>query len=177
MTEKSKQTAPTFTMTTARPVIIYYDYDVAPDELHPAGMLAGASYECPSPELAKKFHPHARILRYVDGGDYSDSKATRELRDRDKLAAEPVEEPKPAKGKRTLTAEQKAEANERRKAQRAAQKAQADAMAPNTDTGPIVALSGSQGASEHNTDVAAAEMQAATMTAKAEAEHAAAEQG
>jgi hypothetical protein len=67
--------------TTQRPVTVYYDDDVAPDELHPSGMLAGSTFESPTPEVAKQFHPKARILRYADGGEFSVRKSNAEIRE------------------------------------------------------------------------------------------------
>lgn len=132
----------TYPMTTAKPVFVYYDHDVEPDELHPAGMPAGFTAESPSPEIAKRFHPHGRILRYADGSEYNDRKATAELRERDKLASD---QPVKAKKGRTLTEDQKAANNARRAAARAASRAQA----PDAASKPSVALSGSQSAAEH----------------------------
>lgn len=57
-----------------RPVVVYYDTDVAPTELHPAGMSAGTMYESPSPQVAYEFHPDARILYYVGGAPFNDRK-------------------------------------------------------------------------------------------------------
>jgi hypothetical protein len=83
-----RERAESFVMETAKPVIIQYDDDVAPDELHPSGVPAGFRAIVPTPEAAKRVHPKARIAGYEDGTDYSDARASREIRERDRLAAE-----------------------------------------------------------------------------------------
>ena len=64
-------------LTTVRPVFVQYQRDVD-------GFLSGATFEVPTPEQAWATHPNATIIRYADGGDYSDAKARREVRERDK---------------------------------------------------------------------------------------------
>lgn len=66
--------------TTVKPVIVHYDTYAEPDELHPAGVLAGTTYEAPSPEVAYRFHPKGRILRYADGSEFNANKAKRDIR-------------------------------------------------------------------------------------------------
>lgn len=68
------------TDTTQKPVFVYYDADAAPDDLHPSGIVAGTTFESPSPAVARQFHPKARILRYADGGEYNHRKALAEIR-------------------------------------------------------------------------------------------------
>ena len=73
-------------MDTEKPVIIVYQTDTEPTADHPNGHLSGETYEVRSPEAAMVVHPDARILRYADGSEYSEAKAKRDIRERDRVA-------------------------------------------------------------------------------------------
>jgi hypothetical protein len=60
-----------------RPVVIMYDENVG-------NYLAGSTFQMKSPESAKRVHPQARIVRYVDGGEYKEYAAKAAIRSRDK---------------------------------------------------------------------------------------------
>lgn len=50
----------------SKPVFIQYPKSVD-------GFLKGAMFECPTPAVAKRTHPEAKIVRYVDGESYDES--------------------------------------------------------------------------------------------------------
>lgn len=139
------------TLTTQRPVFVIYDDDVAPDELHPSGMPRGFQCESPSPDVAKQFHPHGRIMRYADGADYDARAVAREKREQ-------------------------AEADELRAAARKKGATKADKeRAENAPDVPeslpgTTAVSGSDDALEHNRDLDAAAQQAAELDAQGDVE-------
>lgn len=47
----------------SKPVIIQYPKSVG-------NILKGAMFECPTPAVANRIHPEAKIVRYVDGENY-----------------------------------------------------------------------------------------------------------
>lgn len=143
----------TITMTTDKPVFVYYDEAAEPDDLHPGGVAAGSTFESPNPELAKRFHPKARILRYSDGSDYSDAKATRELRERDKTISAVDEERKAVK------------ASPKRAGSSAARRT-APKM-PSVESAAVVTPGGSEAAAEHVELIESAELADAVADAKA----------
>lgn len=130
-------------MQTAKPVFVYYDNDVDPDDLHPAGVSAGTTYESASPEVAMQFHPKARILRYADGMPYDSRKAKAELKSRDESAATPS---KSAQAKAAASAD---DAKARRNAARRATRANKANKGTDTADG-VNAVTGPQNASPGN---------------------------
>jgi len=52
-------------------VVVYYETYAEPDEMHPAGVLAGTVLESASAVTALRFHPNAKILRYADGSEFT----------------------------------------------------------------------------------------------------------
>jgi hypothetical protein len=86
------------TLETVRPVLIQYPTDIDPTPEHPAGFIRGQTFEVPTPEQAWALHPHAVILRYMDGGTYSDAAARKEVRERDKATSDDDTAVKRSKG-------------------------------------------------------------------------------
>jgi hypothetical protein len=78
------------------PVFIRYDATVPPDDDHPSGYPAGAEFEVGSVEAAKKVHPHARIVRYVDGAEYRGQQVSDQTEVVDEVPVDPVPDTEPA---------------------------------------------------------------------------------